>query len=146
MLRNGEGHQVAATTFGGDNSLQKNTGGIVCRQRSCNQVNQDTNLPPSEPTYRTPTPLYQGIGGPEVGYNERDNWEGEPSMPTNQTPADGQTNGMDEEVMFEKLFNEWINEILFWGACKVIGLQGLQNRRVYGWRSPLGDNSKDVLE
>ena len=75
-----------------------------------------------------------------------DNWEGEPSMPTNQTPADGQTNGMDEEVMFEKLFNEWINEILFWGACKVIGLQGLQNRRVYGWRSPLGDNSKDVLE
>ena len=98
-----------ATTVTRGSNLTACTGCNACRQRSGYKANENTNVPPSEPAHRTQASLHSGDGGQRTHNNERDNREGKSSRPLDQTSSNEQTNGMDEENLFQELFRQWID-------------------------------------
>ena len=108
LLRNGEGHKMATTITRGSNPTAC-TGCNACRQRGSHQINQDTNVPPPESTHRTQASFHPGNGRPKPNHDERDSREGESSGPPNKTSSNEPINRMDEEDLFQDLFNQWIN-------------------------------------
>ena len=109
LLRDGQGYKMATTTTRGSNPTAC-TSCNACRQRGGYQTNQNANIPLSKSTYRTPTPLYQRNSGPQTDNNERDSWERESGRSPYQASPDEQTYGMEEEDLFQRLLNEWVNE------------------------------------
>ena len=109
-------------------------------QRSCIEVKQDSDFPPSNSAHRAPVPLYTGTSGSKSHPNNWNKRQGQPSGPTNETPSYGCDWAMETAE-----FN-WLDEIdlpnnMFWVVVrnneKVY--KGLKTRGYTEEGSPLGD-------
>ena len=77
-------------------------------QRSSHEAHQNTNLPSTQPPYRTQIPFHQRNGIPKFSHNQGDQWEGQSSGPTNEIGTHEYHQGM-EESMDEWA---WLDQIL----------------------------------
>ena len=80
---------------------------IIWGQRSSNQDDKDTNLPPAHSPHRTQTPLHSGTSGQEVGHCQRDQGQGEFSRPLDETVTYDSSEELDEGE-FQRLIDEWL--------------------------------------
>ena len=68
------------------------------RQRSCNEVSKDADVPRPIPPHRTQIPLHSGVSGSKSNQNARDIREGKSSRHPNETSTNEYYIGMEEDM------------------------------------------------
>ena len=78
---------------------------IIWEQQSSDKDDESASVPSTYPTYRTQTPLYPGISGPEENHNAGYQGQGEPSRSPDEVITDGNSEELDEGE-FQRLMDE----------------------------------------
>ena len=103
----------------------------VYRQRGSTKADQDPDLPPKEPTYRTQIPLYTTTSTTRALGYEEDNQEREPRRYINQDSTYEHSQPMEEGIYEQwvepEMLKDWISDILAMECSEQGRVQELAN-------------------
>ena len=114
MFGDSERHTMDATIVERDNKSGINLANINAThgQRGSTEIDQDSNVPSKDSSYRMPVPLFTSVNQSEMDRNERDTREGESCRHSDETNTND--NCCELEKTVDVAFWDSMEGLLIW--------------------------------